>query len=147
MTNGGALAMVLLCLIGAFIGGAGKDGKPRSMGIAVISSVIGAISILIAFPDLLSIGGPVVVIWVPLVTGLIGVIICLLASKGKNLTGLILFLGVTLVAWALFRWLPAGPAAFQFLGEHVSNAGKELGTGIAGWWDRITSDTAPLPEK
>lgn len=131
----GPLAAFLACVLLALFGGSEKDGKKRSMGLAVVASTIGAISLLIAFPEILSIGGELVNIWIPVVVGLIGVIICLVAKGAKNLTGLILLVGVTLVAWALFRWLPTGPAAFQFLGEHMGRAGKEAGTGFSGWWD------------
>ncbi len=131
----GSLAALLISVLLALFGGSEKEGKKRSMGLAVIASAIGAISLLIAFPEILTIGGEPVVIWIPVVVGLIGVIICLVAKGAKNLTGLILLVGVTMVAWALFRWLPTGPAAFQFLGEHMGLAGKEAGTGFSGWWD------------
>jgi hypothetical protein len=135
----GALLVFAFCLVGVLIGG----NKNKNVPLAAISAIIGSIALLIAFPEMLSFGGTMTDIAL-LVVGLIGIICILMAFASKKApTGIMLLIGAIMVAWALFRWIPTGPAAFAFLGEHVTTAGKELWTGITGWWDRLTS-SGPL---
>lgn len=126
----GALVVFVLALAGALVWGSSKNKK---VGLAAFSAIVGAIALLIAFPELLSFGGPMDDI-VLLVVGLVGLVLILAAfASAKTPTGLLLLLGAITVAWAVFRWLPTGPAAFEFLGEHVTAAGKELWDGIVGF--------------
>ncbi len=141
----GALVVVALALAGVFYGSSEKDGKKRSVGIATISAIIGAIAVLIAFPNLLSIGGELSIVALGL-TAAVGVILLMASGSKKFPTGIGLILGATLVAWALFRWLPTGPAAFQFLGEHATTAGNALWDGITGF-AKILGGSPPLKKK
>lgn len=133
----GALLVVALALVGVLYGG------KKNVALAAFSAIIGAIALFIAFPSLLSFGGAMSPIAL-LVVGLIGLVILLSAFASKKTpTGVFLLIGAIMIAWALFRWLPSGPAAFQYLGAHVTTAGNELWDGIKGFF-KILAQSKPI---
>jgi TRAP-type uncharacterized transport system fused permease subunit len=139
----GALVVALVAALGTFFfASKNKNEQVRSNGLAMFFAVVAAIWLLIAFPNLLSVGGKMSVIALGLV-GAIGVIIMLLAKKFP--TAPMLIIGAALIAWAFFHWLPTGPSAFQFLGEHVTTAGNSMFDGVKGFF-KILFQSKPLQD-
>ena len=129
----GALLVVALALVGVLYGG------KKNVALAAFSAIIGSIALFIAFPNLLSVGGTMSQIAL-LIAGLLGLIFILFAFASKKTpTGIFLLIGAIVITWALFRWLPTGPIAFQHLGAHVTNAGNELWDGITGFFKDLSS--------
>lgn len=140
----GALLITLLAVGAVFWGGSPPKGqkKPRNLPVAVIGAIVAGVTLLIAFPSLLAFGGSKMS---PVALGLVaavGIICLLMAGNEKTPTPVMLVLGATLVLWAFFRWLPTGPAAFQFLGLHVSAAGNELWVGVKGFFKILGNSKA-----
>lgn len=139
----GALVIFLLCFVGVVIGtGKNAEQKARSMTLAFLCSVIGAIAFLIAFPKVLSFGGTVTS-YILIIIGLLGLVLVMASRSPRIPSWFGLMVGMTMIAWALFRWLPTGPAAFLYLGQHATTAGNDMWDGLKGFV-KILSGSQPI---
>lgn len=103
------------------------------------------ITLLIAFPTLVPIGGPLSFIFLLTITVVGCFIIALAFGHKKTPTGVALIIGASLITWAVFRFLPNSPMAFQHLAAHLNKAGAELWKGLAAFPHDLFSKVAKLP--
>jgi hypothetical protein len=139
----GALIVAIICVGGVLLGTKlNEEKKPKSMTLAIICAIVGAVAILIAFPQILSVGGTATS-YVLIIVGLLGAILVLAARTPRIPSWFGLIVGMTMIAWALFRWLPTGPAAFLYLGQHATTAGNAMWEGLKGFV-KILSGSGPI---
>lgn len=108
------------------------DLKPRSIPLAAVSAFVGSVAILVAFPQMLSIAqeatGPW---WAKALIVAVGVILILLAvSESDKIPTWVLLVGMLVVTWGVFRWIPTAPVAFEHLGENLGKIGDLMGETI-----------------
>lgn len=123
------MALVLGILLGVLAAFFATKGKK---GLAIVLSMISAISLFIAFPDILqpdflNLGETGTII-----AGLIGVILALSAVASKKLPTALLYVGILVAMWAACRLVPTIPPAFAHLAPELGKAGE-----IA--WDAIVA--------
>jgi hypothetical protein len=114
----------------------------KKVALTVVGSLVFAISLFIASPELLS---PTLIVatteMVNWLVAAIGAIIALVAivMKEKKASLLVLVLvGVTVMLWGVFRNIPALPPAFEALSIQLQAAGELIWTAIKQFWGSAT---------
>lgn len=121
------MAIVIAALAGVLAAHLATKGKK---GLAVFLSIISAVALFIAFPDILrpdflSLGQTGTII-----AGLIGVILALAAVASKKVPTALMLVGVLVVMWAACRLVPTIPPAFAHLAPKLGKAGDIIWDGI-----------------
>jgi hypothetical protein len=120
---------VVALLFGA---GAVVLGVKKKAGWAILPSIIAAIAMFIAYPDMLQPN------WLSLpelgtmIVGLLGIIVMLAAFAFKKVPKVLVVFGIVMIMWAAFRLIPSLPPAFANLAPKLGDTGLNL-------WDTVTS--------
>lgn len=93
-------------------------------GIAIFLSIISAVSLFIAFPDILQPDFINLGQTGNIIAGLIGVIVALSAVAAKKMPTAFLYIGILVAMWALCRLVPTVPPAFAELAPELGKAGE-----------------------
>jgi hypothetical protein len=123
------MAIVIAALTAVLAALLATKGKK---GLAVVLSIISAISLFIAFPDILQPDFLSLDETGTIIAGLIGVIIALFAVATKKVPTALLLLGIVIAMWASCRLVPTLPPAFAHLGPELGRGGEII-------WDAVVT--------
>ena len=123
------MAVVLGILMGVLAAFFATKGKK---GLAIILSILSAISLFIAFPDILQPDFLTLGQTGTIIAALIGVILALAAVAAGKVPTALLYVGILIAMWGACRLVPTLPPAFEHLAPELGKAGE-----IA--WDAIVA--------
>ncbi|HKX24401.1 MAG TPA: hypothetical protein VJM46_04130, partial [Candidatus Saccharimonadales bacterium] len=115
------MAIVIAALAGVLAALLATKGKK---GLAIVLSIISAVSLFIAFPDILQPDFVNLGQYGNIIAGLIGVILALSAVAAKKMPTAFLLVGILIAMWALCRLVPTVPPAFAHLAPELGKGGE-----------------------
>ncbi len=123
------MALVLGILLGVLAMFFATKGKK---GLAIVLSMVSAISLFISFPDILQPDFLALGQTGTIIAALVGVILALAAVAAGKVPTALLYVGIFIAMWGACRLVPSIPPAFAHLAPELGRAGEII-------WDAIVT--------